>query len=106
MSRSFKKTPYACDTTCKKYGKKLANRRVRRHLNNHLDLARGKSYRKLYDSWEISDYGWVCSWEQYKSGYTLNKEDGLYYHNRFYNYDEPLTEKELFLEWYRCYKRK
>lgn len=37
----------------KKYGKRQANRKVRRSDNSM--LYRGKQYRKLYESWDIND---------------------------------------------------
>jgi hypothetical protein len=50
MSRSRKKHPIVKD--CISGGKKEANRKVRRTLN----VPNGKAYRKVYDSWNISDW--------------------------------------------------
>jgi hypothetical protein len=56
MSRSYKKTPVIKDTSCKgtryKSGKQIANRAVR----NHDDVPNGGSYKKVYCSWNISDW--------------------------------------------------
>ena len=51
MSRSYKKSPVMADRN--PYCKKQANKRVRKYLK---DIANGKAYRKLYCSWNISDY--------------------------------------------------
>lgn len=53
MSRSYKKTPVCKDGRSGKFGKKVANRKVRYYKG---DIADGKSYRKIYESWEIHDY--------------------------------------------------
>lgn len=52
MSRSYKKTPITKDGHSGKFGKKVANRKVRQYKG---DLADGKSYRKIYESWDIHD---------------------------------------------------
>jgi hypothetical protein len=59
MSRSRKKNPVRKDTSgssYRKFAKREANRRVRRTL----DVADGKSYRRIYDPWNIND--WVYRW--------------------------------------------
>lgn len=53
MSRSFKKTPVAKCAGYGAYGKKLANRKVR-HAPDTV-TANGKSYRKMYETWDIND---------------------------------------------------
>jgi hypothetical protein len=52
MSRSYKKTPIVKDGHSGKFGKKVANRKVR-HFKG--DIANGKAYRKIYESWDIHD---------------------------------------------------
>jgi hypothetical protein len=52
MSRSFKHNGWIQDQSCKKFGKRSANQKVRRTKDNLI----GKSYRKLYQSWDIADY--------------------------------------------------
>lgn len=101
MSRSFKHNPYAGD---KKSNKDIANRTVRRYLNNLKDLSNGSSYKKLYEQWNICDYGGVCTYEEYKHYYWFNPEDGRYYWNRlFLNLRRSYSEKELYLEWAKSY---
>ena len=77
MSRSYRKTPILKETG-KKKKRTFANRKVRRKLNSDLDytLANGKSYKKVFESWDITDYvtrltlneaieDWYASVEQY-----------------------------------------
>ncbi len=51
MSRSYKKTPGWVDRN--PYAKRAANKRVRRYKHW---LPDGRTYRKVYCSWEIRDY--------------------------------------------------
>ena len=78
MSRSYKKTPVSiCGGRCggtRKHWKMQANRKVRkeRTLRN-----KSKSYKKIYETWNIRDYrfyerkpneidgDWVARWEKY-----------------------------------------
>lgn len=53
MSRSFKKNPVVKDHDTGKWGKKQANRAVRRYKG---EIHNGKAYRKHYCSWDIHDY--------------------------------------------------
>lgn len=56
MSRSYRKTPILKETG-KKKKRTLANRKVRRKLNNpNYELADGRAYKKVFESWDISDY--------------------------------------------------
>lgn len=59
MSRSFKKTPMTKCAGYGTYGKKLANRKVR-HARNDV-AANGKSYRKMYETWNINDFISRCT---------------------------------------------
>ena len=104
MSRSYKKTPFCGDGP---HCKKEANRRVRRYLNNGGDLANGSSYKKLFCQWEIRDYYFICTFQDYKNYYVWDKETGLYCDlagtGRVY---ATYTEKELYKEWSKYYRRK
>ena len=61
MSRSRKKVPIYKDQATRKYGKKQANKAVRRRKEESF---KGKEYRKVYSSWDISDYISYYSKEQ------------------------------------------
>lgn len=65
MSRSYKKTPW-CGDRKGKDKKRIANHIVRQWLKRNMDqtLAPG-DYKKLYETWDICDYGWTSTWEQY-----------------------------------------
>lgn len=58
MSRSYRKHPIKKDNGhSKKEMRTLANRTVRRRLNNpDYTIANGKAYRKEFESWNIADY--------------------------------------------------
>lgn len=89
MSRSYKHTPVCKEGKSKKYGKRCANRKIRRGAKRKpYDSAAGKSnlYRKKYESWDICDY-------------------------RFWG--EPIWREESWLNlrdrpeiWQKCYRRK
>jgi len=59
MSRSYKK--YPCVKDRNPFAKMQANKLVRRTK----DIPNGKSYRKIYDSWNISDYVFEITWGEY-----------------------------------------
>ena len=87
MSRSYKKTPVLKDSSCKgsafKSGKQIANRAVR----NHDDIPNGGGYKKVYCSWNISDYRFM------KTEAELRKEwdnENSYLHETYKTYDRAL----------------
>jgi len=107
MSRSFKKIPYCGDI---KHNKKVANHRVRRIAKHDLDTSiDGCHYKKMFEQYDISDYGSTCSFNKYLSYYRYNKADGLYYDDLYTYKHKPIekyTRKQLYSEWYKMYKRK
>ena len=58
MSRSYRKNPIVKDNgKSKKEMKSLANRKVRRKLNDpDFNMADGKAYKKEFESWDIADF--------------------------------------------------
>ena len=65
MSKSYKKTPYAGEKKGKAK-KRLANHIVRRSLKRDNNLVvQGGSFKKLYESWNICDFGWTYTWKEY-----------------------------------------
>ena len=110
MSNSVKKNPVVKDNSrgSNKKSKRLANRKVRRKLKDvEYTVADGKSYRKEYESWIISDYST-----------RMTEQEALEYYHRFtdpnnVDYDpmrwvvkECPTEKEFMRWWKKTYKRK
>ena len=64
MSRSHKK--HFCCKDRNPYMKRYANRRVRQALNRDFDLELQHSdYRKFFRSWEICDWRFYETWEDY-----------------------------------------
>lgn len=53
MSRSYKKSS-VCKQSADQTSKRKANKRIRRTK----DIPNGSSYKKCYESWDISDWGW------------------------------------------------
>ena len=65
MSRSYKKTPW-CGDRKGKDKKRIANHVVRQWLKRNMDQTLAPSnYKKLYETWNICDYSWTLTWEQY-----------------------------------------
>lgn len=98
ISRSYKKTPYCGDKKSKDL-KRYANRVVRQHLKNSHDKLNYKSYRKVYESWNICDF------------YTIAPDFETYYkfmvdqwHSRQSNgWHEPYPTREQTRKEYRKY---
>ena len=80
MSRSYKHIPCCKDSNTKGM-KRLANKMVRKTF----DIPSGNAYKKVFCSYNISDY---MSW--YKK----------------YKYAKQYTYKELYRKWYKEYKMK
>lgn len=104
MSRSYKKTPWCGDNKGKKK-KRIANHAVRQWLKRNMsqDLAPG-GYKKLYETWDICDYGWTCTWEQY-----WESEWNSYYWACLmfpsHNHKKP-DKKECYRKWLKFYHYK
>ena len=105
MSRSRKKFPIVkCEDSCKQ-GKKFANKKVRRFKGF---IPNGKSYKKLYCSWDICDYYFSVSekdiirtWLAKQKALENGVEDwtlGTHYEN--------VTLEEALLEWKKTYLNK
>lgn len=66
MSRSYRKNVILTDQGNKKAGKKFANRKVRRSVEDPDFTCSLGDYKKLYESYNISDYAFgYKSWENY-----------------------------------------
>lgn len=73
MSRSYKKQPYTKDggPTRVKFAKRKANKKVRRTN----DVPSGKSYRRVFEPYDIHDYINYWPWHEAKEWYEANKDD-------------------------------
>ena len=91
MSRSYKKHPRVKDAANKGM-KKFANKKVR-HTKN---IPNGKAYKKLFESWDISDWNWHWT-----------KEEAIkeWYENNWIQEHYETLEKYL-MYWEKCTKRK
>ena len=98
MSKSYKRNPIYQDQSSKRFGKRYANKIVRRED----EVPTGRAYKKCYESWNISDYCFRTTWQEYLQYYSYNKEDGLYYLDASYGY----TLEELYNEWAKVFLRK
>lgn len=56
MSRSYKHKGWIQDQSCKKFGKRFANKKVRRTD----DVPSGKAYRRVYNQYNIADFIIPC----------------------------------------------
>lgn len=101
MSRSYKKTPWSGDRKGKDK-KRIANHRVRNWLKQHPEESLcGREYRKLYESWDICDYGRIMTWEQFWDSCVKN------WYNWQCKFSYPFPEKEEeYRRWIRHFRAK
>ena len=106
MSRSYKKTPY-CGDKSNTFMKKQFNRKLRRKNKNidpedeSLNLQNG-SYKKANESWDISDYGWIQTWEEYWASCISDWKDA-----QARGWDDPYPNREQeYKRWKKMYKNK
>ena len=104
MSRSYKKHAYCGDKKDKEL-KRLANHKVRQYLKRNPEVnLKPSQFKLLFESWEICDYGWLCSWEEY-----WNRQLKWYcddHYKRYYREPTPPDPKEEYRNWYHYYKMK
>jgi len=97
MSRSYKKFPVIKESSRKstrvKSGKQIANRAVR----NQEVVPNGGSYKKVYCSWNISDYRLIKTEAELKREWDSGAE---YLHKRYNSYEQVL------FAWKKTYKFK
>lgn len=108
MSRSYKKFPIAKDKDnggSNKKDKQLANRRIRRNKKLQEQLYSGNMYKKLNQTYDICDYYFTSTFEEYlETHYDILK---FWENNEIRDINmERKTEKEIYREWYRQYKGK
>ena len=94
MARSIKKNPICTDgRNGQKIPKRFANKTVRKFDD---DIPNGKSYKKLYCTWNIHDYTLRFPWPQAKAKYERDENLKKKY---------P-TLKDFYRFWRRYYKNK
>lgn len=95
MSRSRKKNPFrnVDGGKSKKHKKQIANRIARRKINNpNFDLKNGNAYKKIYESWNISDGYFRITRDQAIVDY--NNPEYLYEHEKYKSLEEYLNKWE------------
>ncbi|OAS13353.1 hypothetical protein [Paenibacillus oryzisoli] len=94
MSRSYKKSPVCTDHTSPgtRWAKRQAAKAVRRHAGN---VENGRSYRKLFCSWNICDYRFYQS----KEKAILEWETNARLQSKF-------SKERILRNWEKSYKRK
>lgn len=96
MSRSYKKSPRVKDNSNgRKDAKRKANKKVRRYTGT---IANGKSYRKIYDTYDIYDYNFYCPYSEYRESYFNDTRL-----RRLYNWK---AEEDCYNHWCKVYLRK
>lgn len=99
MSRSYKKHPWAGDNKGK-WKKRIANSKVRSYLKNYENTLKFSDFKKVHESWDICDYGWLYTWKQYWEHIIRAWNKWGY---KYYSYP---NKKEEYRKWYTTYKMK
>ena len=94
MSRSYKKYNIVKDPSAKGM-KKYANKKVRRTKN----VPNGKAYKKVFESWNISDYQWI--WTREEAIETYNEAPADSWIKKHFE-----TLEKYLIYWEKCVKRK
>lgn len=95
MSRSYKKTPITKGCGYGRFGKKYANRILRR--NN--EIFKRSLYKRNFNSWDINDYINYFSLEDAKEYYNQHKDED-WFNIRFKTLDDYIDN------WKKYYRRK
>ncbi len=96
MSRSYKKVPY-CGERKNREDKRNANKKVRSRLKNPNYILKGSDYKKVFESYDICDYGWFSTWKEYW-------EREIRYYEKWGG--KKPDQKECYRQWLKWYKRK
>ena len=103
MSRSYKKTPWAGDKKGTEK-KRIAWKAVRQYLKEHPDeVLIGNNYKKLYPSYDICDYGWMRTWEEYWSRCQQFYEERV---SKGWENQTPPNKDEEYRRWLKYYHSK
>ena len=92
MSRSIKKTPVSKDQASR-WIKRQASKAVRRYSQ---DIPFGKFYRKIYCSWDISDWRFYTPYKHAVKEWETT-------HSTWYR---QVSFQEMALEWAKSFRRK
>lgn len=100
MSNSYKSEPVIKDYN--RGSKKFANRRVRRKLKNasYKYISNGNSYKKLSCSYDICDYSFRMTWQDFLISLEELRNEKFSYHSNINNLEDARNW------WERYYFRK
>lgn len=96
MSRSYKKTPITKGCGYGRFGKKYANRILRRRSN---ETFKRSLYKRNFNSWDINDYISYFSLEDAKEYYNKHKDED-WFNKRFKTLDDYINN------WNKHFRRK
>jgi len=99
MSRSFKKTPIIKEHIPGM--KSTANRKVRRE---NFNITNGNSYRKVFCSYDISDYAFRMTYAEYCARTEQHEKD--FENDVDFRYGKVFIDERSHWDWYKTYKRK
>ena len=103
MSKSYKKTPW-CGEHKGKSKKRIANHHVRNWFKRNPDVILPPgAYKKIHCSWDICDYGWICTWEDYWNDCQKWHQEAI---NRGWGHYANLDKNEEYRKWLKYYKNK
>ena len=104
MARSYKRTPW-CGDKKGKSKKRYAWKHVRQWLkDNPNDLPQGNSYKKISETWEICDWGWLYTWKQHWANCQKWHQEAV--RRGWGAYLNDLDEREEYRFWYKHYRGK
>lgn len=105
MSRSYKKVPY-CGDKKGKDKKRIANHHIRRLLKRDPELKINHgSFKKHYEQYEICDYYWFCTWEEYWES-EVQSYERLKMSYPESKYCVPPDKKDAYRNWLKYYRNK
>lgn len=99
MSRSYKHTPW-CGDIKGPNKKKYASHRVRSKIKNWDYLPQGNEYKRLYESWDICDFGCRTTWNEHWHNIIR------LWHMWGYKFEPYPDKKKEYWNWYKYHKRK
>ena len=103
MSKSYKKTPW-CGEHKGKSKKRNANHQVKNWFKRNPDVILPPgAYKKIHCSWDICDYGWIRTWEDYWNDCQKLHQEAI---NRGWGHYIDLDKDEEYRWWLKHYKNK
>lgn len=101
MSRSYKKHPRVKDEANKNM-KRFANKKVR--TNQDTFPSKGNSFKKIFESWNISDWNW--RWSKEEAIKEWEAEESPNFGGIAWRHEEYKTLEKWLQHWEKSVKRK